>query len=88
MSGKVYAVQDSIRKLLTKLDVSIRAIDFISSRIHELRDEELQPKVAALIHGYEHACPLFLMLPYNQIHKCILFYNMLHSDDLVWDGKN
>ncbi|KAI3460570.1 hypothetical protein Pfo_017233 [Paulownia fortunei] len=50
-SSKIYAAQASTRRLLTKLDVSIKAIDVISSRIHKLRDEELQPKVAALIHG-------------------------------------
>ncbi|KZV35106.1 hypothetical protein F511_20199 [Dorcoceras hygrometricum] len=45
------AAQESIRRLRTKLDVSIRAIDGISIRINEMRDEELQPQVAALIHG-------------------------------------
>ncbi|XP_073124840.1 uncharacterized protein [Henckelia pumila] len=45
------AAQASIRRLRTKLDVSIKTIDGISSRIHKLRDEELQPQVAALIHG-------------------------------------
>ncbi|KAK6131090.1 hypothetical protein DH2020_035166 [Rehmannia glutinosa] len=50
-SSKIYAAQTSIRRLRTKLDVSIKAIDVISSRIDKLRDEELQPKVAALIHG-------------------------------------
>ncbi|KAL0314327.1 UNVERIFIED_CONTAM: protein ALTERED PHOSPHATE STARVATION RESPONSE 1 [Sesamum angustifolium] len=50
-SSKIDATRASIRKLLTKLDVSIKAIDAISSRIHKLRDEELEPQVAALIHG-------------------------------------
>ncbi|PIN00302.1 hypothetical protein CDL12_27198 [Handroanthus impetiginosus] len=50
-SGKIYATQASIRRLVTKLDVSIKAIDVISSRIDKLRDEELQPKIAALIQG-------------------------------------
>ncbi|XP_075485734.1 LOW QUALITY PROTEIN: uncharacterized protein LOC142525345 [Primulina tabacum] len=48
---KLDAAQASIRRLRTKLDVSIKAIDGISSRIHELREEELQPQVASLIHG-------------------------------------
>lgn len=59
-SSKIDAARASIRKLVTKLDVSIKAIDAISSRIHKLRDEELQPQVAALIHGYERIqCMLF-----------------------------
>ncbi|KAG8378254.1 hypothetical protein BUALT_Bualt08G0118500 [Buddleja alternifolia] len=49
--SKIDATRASIRRLLTKLDVSIRAIDSISSWIHELRDKELEPQVAALIHG-------------------------------------
>ncbi|KAA8546419.1 hypothetical protein F0562_002842 [Nyssa sinensis] len=50
-SRKIDATQASIRKLLTKLNVCIKAVDAISSRIHKLRDEELQPQVTALIHG-------------------------------------
>ncbi|KAL6962167.1 hypothetical protein U1Q18_037121 [Sarracenia purpurea var. burkii] len=50
-SSKIDATQASIRKLLTKLDVCIKAIDAISSRIQKLRDEELQPQVADLIYG-------------------------------------
>lgn len=50
-SSKIDAVQASIRKLLTKLNVSIKAIDSISDRIHKLRDEKLQPQVAELING-------------------------------------
>ncbi|KAK4391061.1 hypothetical protein Sango_2169400 [Sesamum angolense] len=57
-SSKIDATRASIRKLLTKLDVSIKAIDAISSRIHKLRDEELEPQVAALIHGSEQTDPL------------------------------
>ncbi|KAL6525073.1 hypothetical protein OROMI_030666 [Orobanche minor] len=49
--GKIDAARASIRRLLTKLDVSVKAIDFISIRINKLRDEELQPQVAELIHG-------------------------------------
>lgn len=49
---KIDASRASIRRLLTKLDVSVKAIDSISSRIHKLRDEELQPQLAELVHGY------------------------------------
>ncbi|KZV33025.1 hypothetical protein F511_03291 [Dorcoceras hygrometricum] len=50
-SSKLESAQVSISKLLTRLEVSMKAIDSISSRIHKLRDEELQPQVAALVHG-------------------------------------
>ncbi|VFQ82433.1 unnamed protein product [Cuscuta campestris] len=50
-SSKIDAVQASIRKSRTKLKVSIKAIDFISSRIHNLRDEVLLPQVAELVNG-------------------------------------
>lgn len=51
-SSKIDAAQASIRKLLTKINVCIRAVDAISGRIHKLRDEELQPLLTELIHGY------------------------------------
>ncbi|KAL2497202.1 hypothetical protein Adt_22752 [Abeliophyllum distichum] len=50
-SGKIEATQAAIRRSLTRLNVSIKAIDAISSRIHKLRDKELQPQIAELIHG-------------------------------------
>ncbi|KAJ6709359.1 FAMILY PROTEIN putative (DUF630 AND DUF632)-RELATED [Salix koriyanagi] len=50
-SSKIDATQASIRKLLTKINVCIRAVDAISSKIHKLRDEELQPQITELIHG-------------------------------------
>ncbi|XP_010539656.1 PREDICTED: uncharacterized protein LOC104813668 [Tarenaya hassleriana] len=50
-SSKIDATRASIRKLLTKIDVCIRSVDSISSRIHKLRDEELQPQLTQLIHG-------------------------------------
>lgn len=54
-SSKIDATQASIRKLLTKINVCIKAVDGISNRIHKLRDEELQPQVIDLIYGYVHA---------------------------------
>ncbi|OVA07931.1 protein of unknown function DUF632 [Macleaya cordata] len=50
-SNKIDATQASIRKLLTKINITITAIDAISSRIQKLRDEELQPQITELIHG-------------------------------------
>jgi uncharacterized protein YabE (DUF348 family) len=51
-SSKIDATQASVRKLLTKINVCIRAVDAISSKIHRLRDEELEPQITKLIHGY------------------------------------
>ncbi|XP_057974012.1 protein ROLLING AND ERECT LEAF 2 [Malania oleifera] len=50
-SNKIEATQASIQKLLTKINVCLGAIDAISSRIHKLRDEELQPQLNELIIG-------------------------------------
>lgn len=44
-------MQASIRKLLTKIDVSIKAVEAISTRIHKLRDDELQPQITDLVLG-------------------------------------
>ncbi|CAI9754377.1 unnamed protein product [Fraxinus pennsylvanica] len=49
--GKIEATQAAIRRSQTRLKVSIKTIDAISSRIHKLRDKELQPQIAELIHG-------------------------------------
>ncbi|XP_060673466.1 nitrate regulatory gene2 protein-like [Ziziphus jujuba] len=51
-SGKIEATQASIQKLHTKINVCIRAVDSIATRIHKLRDEELLPKLTELIHGF------------------------------------
>ncbi|KAL5993149.1 hypothetical protein ACLOJK_014071 [Asimina triloba] len=50
-SNKIDATEASIRKLLTKMSIAIKAVDAISSRIHKLRDEELQPQMTELIQG-------------------------------------
>ncbi|KAK6938389.1 protein of unknown function DUF632 [Dillenia turbinata] len=50
-SSKIDATQSSVKKLLTKINVAIRAVDAISSQIHKLRDEELQPQITELING-------------------------------------
>ncbi|XP_077214257.1 uncharacterized protein LOC143849088 [Tasmannia lanceolata] len=48
---KIDATEASIRKLLTKMSITIKAVAAISSRIHKLRDEELQPQLTELIQG-------------------------------------
>ncbi|KAL3592443.1 hypothetical protein D5086_011083 [Populus alba] len=61
-SSKIDATQASVRKLLTKINVCIRAVDAISSKIHRLRDEELEPQITKLIHG--------LIRMWKSMHKC------------------
>lgn len=48
---KIDAAESLIRKLLTKINICIKSVETISGRIHKLRDEELQPQLAALING-------------------------------------
>ncbi|XVF64541.1 hypothetical protein PTKIN_Ptkin09bG0177000 [Pterospermum kingtungense] len=50
-ASKIDATRTSIKKLLTKIDVCIKAVEAISTRIHKLRDEELQPQLTELVHG-------------------------------------
>ncbi|GAB2270360.1 hypothetical protein Dimus_005263 [Dionaea muscipula] len=61
-ASKIEATQASIRKLVTKIDVSIRAVEAISSRINKLRDEEFQPQIIELIYG--------LRKMWNSMLKC------------------
>ncbi|KAK1384495.1 nitrate regulatory gene2 protein [Heracleum sosnowskyi] len=51
-SSKIDANRASTRNLLTKLNVCMRGIEAISNRIQKLRDDELQPRVTKLIHGF------------------------------------
>jgi len=64
-STKIDATESSIRKLLTKINICIKSVETISGRIHKLRDEELEPQLAALINGYEIAS---LIRYYVNIH--------------------
>ncbi|KAK1433342.1 hypothetical protein QVD17_10252 [Tagetes erecta] len=50
-SSKIDATQAAIRRLTTKLNVSIKVIDDISCEIDKVRDKELQPQVSELIYG-------------------------------------
>lgn len=69
--SKVEATQASIRKLLTKINVSVRAVDSISSRIHKLRDEELQPQLKELIYGLRKMWKLMLKCHQKQFQAIL-----------------
>lgn len=60
-TSKIEATQASMRKLLTRINVSVRAVDSVSQRIHKLRDEELQPRMKELIYGYENKSLLLIL---------------------------
>ncbi|XP_009392341.2 protein ALTERED PHOSPHATE STARVATION RESPONSE 1 [Musa acuminata AAA Group] len=49
---KIEAVEIFIRKLSTKIRIAIQVVSTISSKISQLRDEELWPQVNELIHGF------------------------------------
>nr|XP_043617421.1 nitrate regulatory gene2 protein-like [Erigeron canadensis] len=49
--SKIEAAEASIKSLMTKLNLSIKTIDAISSEIHKVRDMELHPQVSELIYG-------------------------------------
>ncbi|KAF9611241.1 hypothetical protein IFM89_028311 [Coptis chinensis] len=49
--NKIDATHTSIWKLDAKIDVAFRTVDGIASKIHKLRDEELQPQITELING-------------------------------------
>ncbi|XP_027338586.1 nitrate regulatory gene2 protein isoform X2 [Abrus precatorius] len=51
-SSKIDSTRASIRKLQTKINICIRTAETIMGRIHKLRDNELQPQLAALINGF------------------------------------
>lgn len=71
-SSKIEGTETSIRKLQTKINICIRSIESISGRIHKLRDDELQPKLAALIDGYQIAS----LIQYD-IYCCALVLSCL-----------
>ncbi|KAL9229913.1 hypothetical protein vseg_005328 [Gypsophila vaccaria] len=70
-SSKIEATEFSIRKLLTQIKVSVRAVDSISSRIHKLRDEELQPQLKELIYGMRKMWKLMLKCHQKQFQAIL-----------------
>ncbi|KAL5192778.1 Nitrate regulatory gene2 protein [Glycine soja] len=67
-SSKIDATRASIRKLQTKINICIRTAETIMGRIHKLRDNELQPQLAALINGYQIAS----LIHYANIYLSLL----------------
>lgn len=51
--NKIDSTLASVKRLLSKINVSVTAVAAIATRIHKLRDEELQYQVNELIEGYD-----------------------------------
>ncbi|URD94268.1 DUF630 DUF632 domains containing protein [Musa troglodytarum] len=51
-NSKIDLTWASVRKLGTKISIIIKSANAISSRMHKIRDEELQPLLIELIQGY------------------------------------
>jgi hypothetical protein len=49
---KIDPIRNMVRKLSTKLRISVRVITKVSKKINRVRDEELWPQINALIQGY------------------------------------
>ncbi|URE43880.1 DUF630 DUF632 domains containing protein [Musa troglodytarum] len=49
---KIDSTWASVRKLCTKISIFIKSVGAFSSRIHEIRGEELQPQLIELIQGF------------------------------------
>lgn len=69
-SSKIDAAEASRRRMETKLNVSIKAIDAISCEIQKVRDNELQPQLRELINGYENLllCSFFMLTVTTCVH--------------------
>lgn len=79
-SSKIDATEASIRKLLTKINICIRTVESISGRIHKLRDEELQPQLAALINGYKIASHIIYANIYILcLESSHMFYTLIRN---------
>lgn len=50
-SSKIENVHTSIKRLLSKIDVTLSVVDAISSRVQKLRDDELHFQLIELIEG-------------------------------------
>ncbi|KAG5392886.1 hypothetical protein IGI04_022849 [Brassica rapa subsp. trilocularis] len=89
-SSKIDTTRAAIRKLLTKLDVCIRSVDSISSRIHKLRDEELQPQLTQANTGLQRDSGLKAILDLEMELRewCISFNDWVNTQKLYVESLN
>ncbi|CAL9243549.1 unnamed protein product [Arabidopsis halleri] len=52
-SSEIYEAETVVKLYLSKINVSVRAVESISMRIHKIRDEELSFQVIEIINGFK-----------------------------------
>lgn len=52
-SSEIYEAETVVKLQLSKINVSVRAVESISMRIHKIRDEELSFQVIEIINGFK-----------------------------------
>lgn len=79
--SSVEKTRAALRDLHTQIKVSIHSVEAISKRIETLRDEELQPQLLELIHGY--ILYLYLYISFIGLVALVALYfpciNIIHS---------
>jgi len=60
---KIDPIRSTVKRLSTKIRISIQVVDKISIRVNTLRDEELWPQLNELIQGYVVCCYSFFLPP-------------------------
>ncbi|KAJ4810805.1 hypothetical protein LUZ62_023371 [Rhynchospora pubera] len=70
-ASKIDATRTVIRKLGTQLNISMREVEFISSRIHKLRDDELQPALTNLFQGLKSMWRLIFSSHHKQLQAVL-----------------
>ncbi|KAL9241327.1 hypothetical protein vseg_015450 [Gypsophila vaccaria] len=70
-SSKIEATQLSIRELLIQINITVKTVNSISTRIHKLRDEELQPQLKELLYGLRKMWKLMLKCHKKQFNAIL-----------------
>ncbi|XP_072962669.1 uncharacterized protein [Typha angustifolia] len=81
---KIDSTRKLIKKLSTKIRITIRVVNSISSKINKLRDEELWPQINALIQGFVRMWRVM-----HQCHQmqCQAISEAKNLDSMVSGGK-
>lgn len=72
--SKIDDIHVSLRRLLSKINVAVTAVDVISRRIHRLRDEDLLAQLKELIEGYEIVNHFTFLFPSYPVFLPYLFF--------------
>ncbi|KAL8144103.1 hypothetical protein V2J09_017135 [Rumex salicifolius] len=70
-ASKIEATEESIKQLLTRINLSIRTVDAIARKIHQIRDKELQPQLRDLILGLRRMWRLMLKCHQKQLQAIV-----------------